>query len=174
MTAREFDPAAHARAMWAGGFWLDRTVDEYFIEAIARTPDKPALVAYRSDRDEPTRFSYRELGERVSCAAGALRALGVVAGDVVAVQLPNWWEFAVIALACGRIGAVVNPLMPIFRERELSFMLGFAQARVLVVPKLFRGFDHASMAHALQAELPTLAHVIVVDGEATRVSSARC
>ena len=165
MTAQGFDPIAHAGAMRAGGFWLDRTVDEYLIEAIARTPDKPALVAYRSDRDNPARFTYRELGDLVSRAAGAMRALGVGAGDVVAVQLPNWWEFAVTALACGRIGAVVNPLMPIFRERELSFMLGFAEAKVLVVPKLFRGFDHASMAHSLKADLPGLAHVIVVDGE---------
>ena len=41
-------------------------------------------------------------------------------GDIVALQVPNWWEFVVTSLACGRIGAVVNPLMPIFRERELD------------------------------------------------------
>lgn len=151
--------------MRAGGYWLDRTLDEYLVNAIARTPDKPALIAHRADREHLQRFSYRELGDRVSRAAGALRALGVGAGDVVAVQLPNWWEFAVTALACGRIGAVVNPLMPIFRERELSYMLGFAEAKVLIVPKLFRGFDHEAMAAALRAELPRLQHVVVVDGE---------
>jgi cyclohexanecarboxylate-CoA ligase len=80
------------------------------------------------------------------------------------VQLPNWWEFVVTALACGRIGAVVNPLMPIFRERELSYMLEFAEVKVLVVPKLFRGFDHEAMAEGMRAGLPKLEHVIVVDG----------
>lgn len=149
--------------MRASGFWLDRTIDEYLGEAIDRTPDKLALTAYRADREAPRRFNYRELGDLVSRAAGALRALGVGRGDVVAVQLPNWWEFVVTALACGRLGAVVNPLMPIFRERELAYMLGFAHARVCVAPKRFRGFDHAAMAEDLKAELSELQHVIVVE-----------
>ena len=165
MTAAAFDATAHARAMREGAFWLDKTIDESLVASSARTPDKLALAAYRSDAEAPRRFSYRELADLVARAAGALRRLGVGRGDVVAVQLPNWWEFAVTALACGRIGAVVNPLMPIFRERELNFMLGFAQAKVLVVPKLFRGFDHEAMAGSLKAALPILQHIIVAGGD---------
>ena len=90
--------------------------------------------------------------------------MGVGVGDIVAVQVPNWWEFVIASLACGRIGAVVNPLMPIFRERELEFMLGFAEAKVLIVPAMFRGFDHAAMAEGLRQRLPKLQHVLVVDG----------
>jgi cyclohexanecarboxylate-CoA ligase len=150
--------------MREAGFWLDRTIDDYLFEAIRRTPDKSALVGYRADRAGPVRLSYRDLDDKVALAAAALRGLGVERGDVVAVQLPNWWEFAVTSLACGRIGAVVNPLMPIFRERELAFMLGFAEVKVLVVPAVFRGFDHAAMAAVLKRSLPTLQHVIVVDG----------
>jgi cyclohexanecarboxylate-CoA ligase len=165
MTAQAFDPAAHGRAMREAGFWLDRTIDEFLVEAVRRTPDKPALVAYRADRAESARLSYRELADKVALAAGGLRALGVGRGDVVALQVPNWWEFVVTSLACGRIGAVVNPLMPIFRERELEFMLGFAEAKVFIVPALFRGFDHAAMAESLKRSLPTLQHVVVVDGD---------
>ena len=165
MTTGGFDAVAHARAMRARGLWLDKTIDEFFAAAISATPDKPALVAYRADRATPRRFSYRELGDLTARAAAALRALGVGPGDVVAVQLPNWWELVVVALAANRIGAVVNPLMPIFREREMGFMLGFARAKVLVVPKLFRGFDHAAMAQALRAQCPDLAHVIVIDDD---------
>jgi len=147
MTAHAFDSVAHGRAMRAGGFWQDRTIDEYLTQAVATVPDKLALVGYRADRPgDVSRFTYRELGDMVERAAGALRRLGVGRGDIVAVQLPNWWEFVVTSLACGRIGAVVNPLMPIFRERELSYMLDFAEVKVLVVPKLFRGFDHEAMA----------------------------
>jgi cyclohexanecarboxylate-CoA ligase len=165
MTAGRFDPAAHARAMREGGYWLDDSYDEFLVRAIASTPDKAALVAYRADRDAPRRIGWREFGDLVSRCAGSLRARGVAAGDIVAVQLPNWWEFVVVSLAANRIGAVVNPLMPIFREREMRYMLNFAEAKVLVVPKLFRGHDHAAMAYALQRELPALRHVIVVDGE---------
>ena len=165
MTTGGFDAVAHARAMRAQGLWQDKTIDEFLAVAIAATPDKPALVAYRADRAAPRRFSFRELGDLTAGAAAALRALGVGPGDVVAVQVPNWWEFVVVSLAANRIGAVVNPLMPIFREREMGFMLGFAGAKVLVVPKLFRGFDHAAMAQALRAQCPDLAHVIVIDDD---------
>ena len=168
-----FDPVAHALAMRAGGFWPDRGFDEFLVEAVRRTPDKPALVADRADRVTAQRITYRELEERVGRAAAALRGLGIGPADVVAVQLPNWWEFVVTALACGRIGAVVNPLMPIFRERELGYMLGFAEAKLLVVPKHFRGFDHEAMAAGMRAELPALKHVIVVDGEGAN-SFERC
>lgn len=58
-------------------------------------------------------------------------------GEVVSCQLPNWWQFTALHLACMRIGAVTNPLMPIFRERELSFMLGLAESKILVVREPF-------------------------------------
>ena len=167
MASGQHDPAAHAAAMRAQGHWVDRTVDGLLVEAVARYPAKPALVAYRADRpaqEAPLRLSFAELGQRVARVAGSLRALGVGRGDVVAVQLPNWWEFVVASLACGRIGAIVNPLMPIFREREMGFMLAFAEAKLLIVPRLFRGFDHAAMADSLKAQVPTLKHIVVVDG----------
>jgi cyclohexanecarboxylate-CoA ligase len=165
MNDLSFDPVAHARTVRAGGFWIDKTFDEFLTATIAATPDKLAIVADRADRDQPGRLTYSELGDLIARAAAALRNMGVRRGDVVAVQLPNWWEFAVIALACGRIGAVVNPLMPIFRERELSYMLAFAEAKILVTPKVFRGFDHEAMAAELKAGLPMLKHVVVVGGE---------
>jgi cyclohexanecarboxylate-CoA ligase len=165
MSEHRFDPVAHARAMRASGFWVDKSFDEFLQQTIAATPDKLALMADRADRDTAKRLTYAELGDLISCAAASLRRLGVGPGDVISVQLPNWWEFAVIALAAFRVGAVVNPLMPIFREHELNYMLGFAETKLLVVPKLFRGFDHEAMARSLQPGLPKLAQVIVVDGE---------
>ncbi len=165
MTAGRFDLDAHARAMRAGGYWLDQSFDDFIVEAASRTPDKPALVGYRADRADVRRFTWRHFADSVAHCAAGLQDLGIGAGDIVAVQLPNWWEFVVVSMAANRIGAVVNPLMPIFRERELGYMLGFAGARLLVVPKAFRGFDHAAMARGLQRELPALRHVVIVDGD---------
>ena len=91
-----------------------------------------------------------------------LARLGVGRNDVVSMQLPNWWQFSLMYLACSRIGAVLNPLMHIFRERELSFMLKHGESKVLIVPKLFRGFDHEAMARALQPSLPHLQRIVVV------------
>lgn len=166
MTARTDSLAARGPAMRAAGYWIDKTMDEFLVESIRLAPDKTAIVAHRVDRSASRQFTYRELGDMVERCAGALREMGVVPGDVVAVQLPNWWEFVVTAFACGRIGAVVNPLMPIFRERELRYMLSFAQSKVLIVPQMYRGFDHAAMAAGLAPELPNLRHIVVVDGDA--------
>jgi cyclohexanecarboxylate-CoA ligase len=165
MVETHFDPVVHAKAMRAAGFWIDKNYDEFLQRWMAAAPDRLALLACRADRAEGKRFTYAELGDAVSRAAASLVRMGIGRGDVIAVQLPNWWEFAVVTLAAFRVGAVVNPLMPIFRERELSYMLDFSEAKAFVVPKIFRGFDHEEMAKALQTDLPKLAHVIVVDGE---------
>ena len=147
------------------GYWLDKTVDQLLTEAAARTPDKVSIVADRADRDHARLFTYRELEGLAERAASALRKLGVGPGDVVTVQLPNWWEFVVTAFACSKIGAVMNPVMPILRERELLYILNFCEAKVFIVPKVYRGFNYSAMAEGMRGELPYLKHLIVVDGE---------
>jgi non-ribosomal peptide synthetase component E (peptide arylation enzyme) len=127
-------------------------------------PDTTALVAHRVSQQERRSFSYRELNRIVERMAAGMASLGVNKADVVSCQLPNWWQMTALHLACVRIGAVFNPLMPIFREHELRFMLKHAQSRVLVVPQTFRGFDYAAMVDGLRDELPALEQVLIIDG----------
>lgn len=149
----------------ARGHWHNRTINDDLDACVAAAPDRLALTAVRIGTGEVRRFTYRELAALTDRIAVGLARLGVGRDDVVAMQLPNWWQFSLLYLACSRIGAVLNPLMPIFRERELSFMLGHGEAKVLVVAKSFRGFDHEAMARALQADLPCLRRIVVVDGD---------
>ncbi|MCB1476836.1 MAG: AMP-binding protein [Rhodobiaceae bacterium] len=148
----------------ARGLWSESTVDLEFSRHAARDPEKPAVVAYRTGIAEPIRLSYGELANLTARAAAALRALGIGPGDIVAAQLPNWWEFVVTALAAARLGAVMNPLVPVLREYELTYMLGHGGAKVLIVPQSFRGFDHAAMAMSLKETVPSLEHVIIASG----------
>src|SRR6202165_1836122 len=147
------------------GYWLDKTVDQLLSEAIARTPDKISIIADRADREQALRLTYRALGDLVDRAASSLSRLGVGPRDVVTVQLPNWWEFVVTAVACSKIGAVFNPVMPILRERELLYVLNFCESKVFIVPKLYRGFDYAAMAEGMRGELHHLTNLIVVDSD---------
>ncbi|MBN8962413.1 MAG: AMP-binding protein [Rhizobiales bacterium] len=147
------------------GYWLDKTVDQLLAEAVARTPDKISIVADRADRTQSRRLTYKELDNLADRAATSLLRLGIGRGDVVTVQLPNWWEFVVAAFACAKIGAVMNPVMPILRERELTYILNFCNTKVFIVPKTYRGFDYAAMAHGMRGDLPDLKQIIVVDGE---------
>lgn len=146
------------------GHWHERTINDELDACAGGHPDKVALTAVRADTGETRRFTYAELARLADRMAVGLARLGVGRNDVVAMQLPNWWQFTLLYLACSRIGAVLNPLMHIFRERELSFMLRHGEARLLVVPKVFRGFDHEAMARGLQPELPSLQRIVVVGG----------
>ncbi|MGH6681270.1 MAG: cyclohexanecarboxylate-CoA ligase [Bradyrhizobium sp.] len=162
----EFDavllPSRRAPAV-AGGHWRDRTINDDLDACLAQCPDKLALTAIRFDTGVRS-FTYRQMATLADRIAVGLSRLGVGRNDVVAMQLPNWWQFTLLYLACSRIGAVLNPLMPIFRERELAFMLRHGEAKVLIVPKTFRDFDHEAMAQRLQPALPSLQRIVVVDG----------
>ncbi len=151
----------------AQGLWHDRTINDDLDACAAACPDKLALTALRVETGEVRRFTYRELSRMADRIAVGLARLGVAKNDIVACQLPNWWQFTLAYLACSRIGAVVNPLMHIFRERELSFMLRHGEAKVIITPKVFRGFDFEKMITDLQPSLPHLQHLVVVDGTGT-------
>ena len=148
----------------AKGWWHDRTINDDLDACVAACPDKLALTAMQAESGAIRRFTYRELAAMADRIAVGLSRLGVGRNDVVALQLPNWWQFTLTYLACARIGAVLNPLMHIFRERELSFMLKHAQAKVAIVPKVFRGFDHEQMLEGLKPSLPSLTQLVVVGG----------
>ncbi len=163
-----FDPvllAPRMGPMKAAGFWRDETINVFFQRALAHCPDKTAVVSYRQDQAEPLRLSYRELDRRADLIARGLAAQGVGKSDVVTFQLPNTWEFIAIALACARLGAAANPVMPIFREHELKFMLNFGESKVFIVPKTFRNHDYEAMARAMLPELPHLKRLVVIGGE---------
>lgn len=155
------------------GIWPGHVVTDYLDEWVATRPDDTAIIAFREADRATSRLTFRELNERVATVARMLAELGVGRGDVVAFQLPNWWEFVAVYLACVRIGATANPLMPIFRHRELAFMLALAESKVFIAPSEFRGFDHASLARALVQDVPSLQHVLLVGGEGEDAFEAR-
>jgi cyclohexanecarboxylate-CoA ligase len=152
-------------SMVAQGHWRDRTINDALDDCLRICPDKVALTAYRVEENDAKRFTYAELARMADRIAIGLTRLGIGRDDVVACQLPNWWQFSLLYLACSRIGAVMNPLMHIFREHELRFMLGHAETKLFIVPSRFRNFDYESMAKSLQAELPALRQVVVIGGK---------
>ena len=145
----------------SAGYWRGHTITDFLDEHAAATPGKVAFI------DSRRQISYAELRELTDQVASGLLDLGVEPGDVVSFELPNWIEWIVLHYAASRIGAVSNPLIPIYREREVGFMAGLARSKVIVVPAEFRGFDYPGMVAKLRPTLPDLNHVIVVDGKDT-------
>lgn len=147
------------------GYWLNTTILDSLNQAVHQNPDKVALVSHKTEEQSEKSFTYREILHTAQKIALGLKSLGVQKQDIVSCQLPNWWEFTLLYIACRRIGAVLNPLMPIFRERELSFMLKHTESKVFIVPKTFRKFNHENLAYQLQENIKSLEHVIVIGGE---------
>jgi cyclohexanecarboxylate-CoA ligase len=148
------------RAMTGAGLWRDESLEVYLDRWARERPTKTALV------DGASRYTWAALARAVDRVAHGLRAHGVERGSVVSCQLPNWNETILIFLAALRLGAVVNPIPPTYRAREVRFMLGLLESQVAVVPAAFRGFGHSGMLASLRPALPRLEHVFVARGQA--------
>jgi cyclohexanecarboxylate-CoA ligase len=122
------------------------------------TPD--AVLAHEDSGHELTFSAYRKACLRA--AAGLHAHYGVTAGTGVSWELPTWNESLVLVGALARLGARQNPLIPIYRGREVSFITAQSRASLLAVPTVFRGFDFEAMAKEIAADRPGLS-VMVVD-----------
>ena len=129
------------------------------IEARARaTPD--ARMAVDPAGRTLDFAGYRDAALR---AARGLHALGVGPGSRVAWMLPTRLETLVLLAALARLDAVQIPLLPIFRRRELRFIVDQCRPRLLVVPASGRGVDHPAMAAELASERPELETLVIAD-----------
>lgn len=155
-------PDERVAEMTATGAWGNETICDYFDRWSRSCPDRTAVVSVNSETGERQSMSFGELGELSERIAVDLLNRGVRLGDVVAAQLPNTYEILAITLACARVGAVVNPLMPILRERQLTYIFTLTEAKVFYVPDRFRGFDFRSLANVVRDRVPTIQHVIVL------------
>lgn len=136
--------------------WPHRTITSVLRERAKGLPDKLAIV------DRKSSYTFQQFADVVDRVALALQAHGVSQGDVVSFQLPNWNEFLILHFATTRIGAISNPLIPIYRDREIGYMVKEAESKVLVIPDVFRDFDYTEMIARLRPQWPSLEHVFVI------------
>lgn len=95
------------------------------------------------DRDRP--LSYAALAEESARLAAALRALGVRAGDRVALWLPDVPAWLALFFACARLGAVAVSVNTRFRSHELADIVGRSRARLLCYWPGFRQIDFSGI-----------------------------
>ncbi|WP_295637218.1 AMP-binding protein [Novosphingobium sp.] len=152
-------PAPHQQAFAQSDAWDRRTLADQAIERAAADPD---FIAFTDGQGTLTRA---ELVADAQALAAALHQRGLRPGDVLAFQVPNWREAAVINLAAVFAGLIVNPIVPIYRDHEVAQMLGDCRAKAVFVAHTFRKFDYAAMAARIRPALPDLAHVFTVRGD---------
>ena len=128
------------------------------------------LVMRRSDASPDKEMLVDEQGRRITFSeymlsaeemAAGLNSVGVQKGDVVAWELPTWIETVILAAALSRLGAIQNPIIAIYREREVRFCVKQANATVLITPSVFKGFDFGNMGKKIESTVSGLRHLSV-------------
>jgi cyclohexanecarboxylate-CoA ligase len=110
----------------------------------AADPDRGFLVDAGGSR-----MTNAEFRDAALEAAAGLHAHGVRAGTVVSWQLPTWNIGYVLMAALCRLGTVQNPIIPIYRDREVGFIVRQIRPEVFVTPSEFGGFSFSAMVARL-------------------------
>lgn len=147
------------REYYDAGVWLP----ESFYDQAVRQAEARGDKVYVFDSD--TSLTFAEFRLEVLRLAVGLKRRGVNKGDRVLAQMPNWTEFPVIAAAASRIGAVIVPVMPIYRAHDVSYVASDSGAKVAFFAQKFRNFDYLEMFTELQADAPALRDLVAVRPE---------
>ena len=111
----------------------DRSLTDYLQEAAARWPDRPALLF------KGATINYGKLEQQSNAFGSALRDIGVVKGDRVAICLPNCPQFLIAEFGAWKVGAIACPFNPTYSEREMEDALRATGAETVVVLSRFYG-----------------------------------
>ena len=119
------------------------------------TPDAAMVVD-----ESRTTLTFGQYREQCEAAAAGLAEHGVGEGTVVSWILPTTNHAFVLVGALARLGAIQNPILPIYRHREVGFIAKEAKPSLLIVPGVYRGFDFEQMAKECAPQVD----VLVCDG----------
>jgi long-chain acyl-CoA synthetase len=125
-----------------------RFVHDIVLESCRKNGGKTALVDTSCDR----RFTFSEYGSLVEYLAQGLILAGLTPGEVVAIFLPNSWEFAITYHAVTLAGGIPTLLNPAYREREIRYQLENSGAVFLIT-------DAPLLENVNLAGLPSLRRV---------------
>jgi 2,3-dihydroxybenzoate-AMP ligase len=139
------------------GYWRGEVILERIRAQAIRRPAHPAVI------DGDVTFSYEELLDRVDACAARLIALGIAPDERIVLQLPNGWQFTVLALACFRVGIVPVMALPAHREHELRHLVDLSEAVAIAAPYSLRDFDHAALSQKLIESTATLRWGLIQD-----------
>ncbi|MGC1150800.1 FadD3 family acyl-CoA ligase, partial [Mycobacterium sp.] len=116
------------------------TIPEMVLSAADRFGDAEAIV------DGPLRYTFRDVVDRIRCAAGAFADLGVEKGDRVALWAPNSADWIIAAFGLLTAGGVLVPVNTRFKPEEAGDIITRSAAKAVLVHKGFLGQDFTAPA----------------------------
>ncbi len=111
------------------------------------------------------RVTFGEIVGLAERTAAGLHAQGIGPGTIVTWQLPTRIDSVVVSLALARLAAVQNPVLHLYREREVGAVLRQSRPEFFCVPGVWNDRDFAAMAKTLASELDPAPVVLELGGE---------
>jgi acyl-CoA synthetase len=152
-------PAELAERYLREGLWDDRTLGQLLFDALEEDPTRRFRIWSPTN---PHVATVGEVYQEALRVAGGLREHGLGPGDVVAFQLPNWVEAAVVFYACTVLGVTIVPIVHFYGPKEVGFILRQSGARALVVVSTHGKRDFLAELATVRDGLDDLETVFVV------------
>ncbi|MCB1257814.1 MAG: AMP-binding protein [Microthrixaceae bacterium] len=108
-------------------------------------------------------LTFKEFRDRSESVAAGLAARGISSETKVTWQLPTCVPAVIASAALARLGAVQSPVLHLYREKELGFVMAHTGAEFVLVPGEWKGFDYAAMASKLAADMDPSPTVLTFD-----------
>jgi long-chain acyl-CoA synthetase len=137
------------------------------VDAVRNYGDRPAV------RSGDEVWTYTDLNEQSARVAGFLRAREIQPGDRVALQLPNLMQFPAIYYGILRVGAIVVPMNPLLKEREVDYYMSDSGARLLFdMPSVGLPFDTRADYELTERSADDTAVILYTSGTTGRPKGA--
>lgn len=117
-------------------------------QRVQLSPDRPMLI----DPSEDRTVTFAEFKNRAERVAAGFAEMGIGEGSPVTWVLPTRIETVVASFALSRLGAVQNPIIHIYRDREVGFCIRQTEAQMVLVPGTWAGFDYTAMVERVTSE----------------------
>ena len=130
------------------GLWTDRTLNDYWNEAVRRFGDREYIVD-----DFGRRYTYSEMDEKANVLASWMKKQGIKAGDMVSLQCTPRGEFVIIVYACIKLGAVIVPMKMRTGAAEWVRLMKMVKSRLHFCLETYHGEDMAPFILSNEKEL---------------------
>jgi fatty-acyl-CoA synthase len=130
---------------------IGETIPAFFDRVVSRHGEQDALIV----RHQEIRWTYRELGARVTRLAAGLRRLGLRPGDRVGIWSQNCAEWVLTQFATAKAGIVLVNINPAYRRTELEYALNKVACKALILSPSFKTSDYLAILQSIAPEIAT-------------------
>ena len=148
------------------GYWGKKSLLDYWNASVKNYADHEFVVD-----DRGYRYTYKELDEKAGAIASYFIKMRIKPLDVISYQIPVWSEFALVTVACLKVGAVVNPIGICYSGEDVAFRLNMTGCKIFICPTWYHDIDYEKSILSVMENIKELDHIVLLDNIKAKSSS---